>query len=208
MTENGYTGPSPQVLAAMRGEDPYAAIPQPTGPYNPQPKQDLPDVFDAGTFWKVGYDFTAAGVDATGEVPMPSQAKIDRYERTTFLLQNELEKLERQVVTPFERLQEEAEEAQYQLLKAKSTRNPQGERDEAAIEKHKAEIERLRESSYVTEAQYDEAKSRASEIYGQLREALSILCSNKPTKKQLEGLPDNMFIPFKNYIEGKLNPNS
>lgn len=193
----------------MRGEDPYAHIPQPGPPISFNPKPEAPAVFDAATFWKVGYDFTAAGVEAKGEVPMPSQAKIDRYERTTFLLGNELERLERQVVTPYERLQEDAEEAKYQLLKAKTTRDPAtGERDEEAIERWKAKIERLRESSYVSEEQYDEAKARAAEVYGQLREALAVLCSNKPTKKQLEALPDNIFIPFKNYVEGKLNPNS
>lgn len=207
MTENG---PPPHVLQAMQNPDPWGQIPQPQGPFAPQESpqaqaQGVPEppaFFDAGDFWKVGYDFRKAGVDAHGEVPMPSQAKIDRYERTRMLLDSELGKLEREVLRPFEAMQEDYDKAEFYYRQAKGS----GRHDEAHA--HKAEMERLLDEANLTEEMADKALERKSQIISSYKDAVAALCSNKPTRKQLEGLPENIFMPFMSYLGRHLNPNS
>lgn len=54
--------------------------------------------FDAGGDWDedARYDLRKAGVNAEGVTPMPSQAKIDNFERTMAKLYIDLEKAQRQ----------------------------------------------------------------------------------------------------------------
>ena len=52
--------------------------------------------FDAGQGWDSHYDLRAAGVDAVGEIPMPSQTKIDNFQRTMAKLFIDLDVAEKQ----------------------------------------------------------------------------------------------------------------
>jgi hypothetical protein len=52
--------------------------------------------FDAGVGWDSHYDLRAAGVDAVGDIPMPSQPKIDNFQRTMAKLFIDLDVAEQQ----------------------------------------------------------------------------------------------------------------
>jgi hypothetical protein len=52
--------------------------------------------FDAGEGWDSHYSFKAAGVDAEGDIPMPSQTKIDNFQRSMAKLFIDLDVAERQ----------------------------------------------------------------------------------------------------------------
>ena len=52
--------------------------------------------FDAGQGWDSHYDLRAAGVDAVGDIPMPSQPKIDNFQRTMAKLFIDLDVAEQQ----------------------------------------------------------------------------------------------------------------
>src|SRR5215218_6557669 len=82
MTENGLTGPSPQVLAAMRGEDPYGHIPQPTQAYYGQsPEAPVKRGFTAGDTWDGVWNFTHYEGGEKGNTPMPTQERIATFRR-------------------------------------------------------------------------------------------------------------------------------
>lgn len=165
----------------MRGEDPYSGIPQPEGPYYPQPQQQQPQAtpeppafFDAGDLWKVGYRFPAQGVE--GSVPQPSQAKIDRYERERAKVLVRLEIVERRAL--------EAQGRLNQVL-------------DQNLEQYEAEAYQ----------EVEKALEQKSKVISQFKDIVAELCSNKPTRKQLEKEPENVFFAFHNYLREHLNPN-
>ena len=51
--------------------------------------------FDAGAGWDSHYDLRAAGVEAVGDIPMPSQTKIDNFQRSMAKLFVDLDVAER-----------------------------------------------------------------------------------------------------------------
>ncbi len=67
-------------------------IPQVQGPFASSP---TPSGFDAGEGWDSHWSFRAAGVDAEGDIPMPSQAKIDNFQRTVAKLIIKLDEAEK-----------------------------------------------------------------------------------------------------------------
>lgn len=87
--DNGVTssGAPPHVLAQMRG------IPEPQGPFYPQ-APPAPQGFDAGTVWDGRYNLRPY-VDASGEIPPPTQERIDRFQRDVARLLIELEQADR-----------------------------------------------------------------------------------------------------------------
>src|SRR5215204_1940177 len=95
-----------------RGGNGTSTVPQPEGPFLPQggarQKEYDPDVFDAGDFWKVGYNFRAAGIkgpEGKGDVPHPTQARIDTFERAEATLAVEFEVARQQAVEAQKKLE-------------------------------------------------------------------------------------------------------
>src|SRR5215208_3417379 len=64
----------------MRGEDPYGYLPQPEGPFTPQPAPAKKRGFTAGDMWDGDWDFTNFG-GTTGTTPMPTKERIDNFRR-------------------------------------------------------------------------------------------------------------------------------
>jgi hypothetical protein len=92
MTEGYTTGYAPPNGAQSQG------FPGAQGPFVPTPVAPEPDDFSGDNVWKFTYNFGkyAKGRDVKGEVPTPSQARIDKYERDLTMLQVELEHAARQ----------------------------------------------------------------------------------------------------------------
>jgi hypothetical protein len=170
--------------------------------------------FNAGDLWgdDAKYDFSDCGVKAEDKIPMPSQAKVDRFEKACILLDTEMQKINRQIIKPYEAMQEEAEEIDFNLRQAKIARHGLTDADEiksnkAEVEKWKKKADELEEAATITPKQLDEAFAQRDEIYNHYRDAVAAFCSNKPTRKQLDGVPNYILMPFINHIRGKLlNP--
>ena len=168
--------------------------------------------FSVGDLWgkKAHYDFTELGGTLSkvkGKMPMPSQAKIDRFEKSCVLLEMELQKVNREWIRPYETLGEEAEEAEFQLRQAKLESDEKKRKKN--VEKWKAEMERLENQATITEEQLDAAYAKRDGIYDHYRDAVAAFCSGHPTRKQLGDVPANFLMPFVNYIRGTLlDPNA
>jgi hypothetical protein len=138
---------------------------------------------------------------------MPSQAKIDRFEKTCVLLEMELGRVNREWIRPYDALGEQAEEAEFQLRQAKL--EPDEKKRKANVAKWKKEMERLEKQATITESQLDDAYKKRDEIYDHFRDAVAAFCSGHPTRKQLGDVPANFLMPFVNYIRGTLlDPNA
>lgn len=186
-------------------------IPEPQGPFYPQPQQaspqppsgsQEPDGFTAGSFWGASYDFRPVGINAHGDIPIPSQAKIDNYGRKTALLDYERQRIAREILKPFERLQEQGEDAERFWNAAREAG------DAEAAGKWRAELDRIEGEVKLTEEMFDSAQERKDELLSGYKDAVSNLCSGKPTRKQLEKLSEPDLYGFMNYLGGKLAPNS
>ncbi len=75
-------------------------VPLPAGPFAPDPAPQyapapMPESFEAGDTWKGHWNFKPGGVDAEGYIPMPSQPKIDKFQRAMAKLFIDLEVAER-----------------------------------------------------------------------------------------------------------------
>lgn len=56
-------------------------------------------------------------------------------------------------------------------------------------------------------AEVDKALEFKREVMVKLAKTTAELCSNKPTAKQLEKLPENVLIGYINHLSGQLDPN-
>lgn len=176
-------------------------IPAPEGPFAAEPRPDaVPEMFDAGSLWNVEYNLRPYA-KAQGHVPPPSQEQLDRYIMRTSVLDVEIDHLARTAIRPYNRLGDEAEQAAYHLQKAKE------EHDEEKIEKWRSELERLEESVRLSEESMQEAIQKKRELLSQIKDEVAAFCSDKPTRAQLEKLPENVFVPFRNYLRRHLDPN-
>jgi hypothetical protein len=172
-------------------------IPQPEGPFYPTQE---PDGFTAGSFWDASYNFKPVGIDAQGEIPIPSQAKIDNYNRKTMLLDFQRQRVAREVGRPFEQLLEQAQDAQRTLDKALQAG------DDNAIAAWRSELRRLEGEINLTEEMLTETQKQKDELLSSYKDAVANLCSNKPTRKQLEKLSEPDLYGFMNYLGRKLAP--
>ncbi len=135
-----------------------------------------PGGFNAGSLWDGDYDFTACGVNAVGTIPMPNQSKIERFQRDMAKLFIELEVAER-----------EERKARAVL------ENAEGDTPETrTVDEKMADVEK--------------ALAQKVEVFDKFRDALAQVCSNKPTRKQLEGVPEYVLMPFIGHVGGLLNP--
>ena len=70
-----------------------AAFPGAQGPFYPQAAPPEPEDFSGDSIWHFTYNFGkyAKGKEIKGEVPVPTQARIDAYERDITMLRVELD---------------------------------------------------------------------------------------------------------------------
>ena len=150
----------------------YLGAPQsaPVQQVNPQP--DVPDGFDAGDVWVFPYNLNPY-VKAQGHVPPPTQARIDRFQRSMAKL-----------MIDYQKAVQEAEEAQ-----AKA----EAQSEEGAVPE-------------LTMEEVDKALAERAEAVGRVKDAVADLCSGHPTRKQLEGLPEYVFMKFVFVLGRKVNP--
>src|SRR5215218_1415221 len=199
MTEsNGMRGAQAEAWANRQP----LGIPEPQGPFYPtqaSSPQPVSDSFDAGDLWKVHYNLRPY-VNAEGDVPPPSQVKIDKYQRTMSVLLIEADKADREASKPTLTVSRELEAARVKLRQARE------EGDDAGLKKWHAEVDRLAEALQLTEEQVDKALADKAEIISKFKDAVAELCSNKPTRKQLEALPENVLKAFMNYLGRHLDP--
>lgn len=126
--------------------------------------------FDAGTIWDGRYNLRPYA-DVIGEIPPPTQERMDRFQRNVAMLMLELEKAER-----------DAAEAQ-----DRASGSDGFDYDKAVTE-------------------VDEAMAEKARIIGVMKDHVSELCNGKPTRKQLDKLPEYVFRAFNDYIGGLVNP--
>jgi len=149
--------------------------------------------------WKVHYNLKPY-VNAEGDVPPPTQVKIDKYQRTISVLLIDADKADREANKPTLAIGRELEAARMSLQQAR-----QGGDNDAAAE-WQTEVDRLEEARELTEEQIDKALAAKAEIISKFKDAVAELCSNKPTRKQLEALPENVLKAFMNYLGRHLDP--
>ena len=183
MTDNGRTGPSPQVLAAMRGEDPYGQIPQPSGPYAPTQKRG----FTAGETWDGAWDFTHYEGGEKGDTPMPNQERIGIFRRRLSEFSVEAQRL--------------FHEAQKADAKAKDERRKAAEK---AYAEGKDYVEPFSAKKAIKEMEDAEAEDKR--LHGLLREHMAEFCAGSPTLQQLNVLPDHEAMRFANYLAEQISP--
>ncbi len=138
-----------------------------------------PGGFNAGSLWDGDYDFTACGVNAVGTIPMPNQAKIERFQRDMARLFIELEVAER-------------EERKARAVLDNAEGEPEDATNGRSVDEMMEDVEK--------------ALTLKVEVFDKFRDALAKVCSNKPTRKQLEGVPEYILMPFIGHVGGLLNP--
>lgn len=130
--------------------------------------------FDAGDVWVFPYNLNPY-VKASGHVPPPTQARIDRFQRSMAKL-----------VIDYQKAAREEEQA----------------REKAS----EAEAAGTEEDADLTMEEVEAALEARAEALGKIKDAVADLCAGHPTRKQLEGLPEYVFMRFAEVIGRKVNP--
>lgn len=143
--------------------------------FSPAPASLSAGGFTAGGGWDGYYNFKPGGVQAEGHTPMPSQAKIDRFQRAMAELFVELDVAEKQA-------------AQAEIKDGVDALDGGGRTAEELM------------------AEVDKAIALKKDIFERFCDALADVCSNKPTKKQLQSLNEIDLKRYINHIGGLLNP--
>lgn len=131
--------------------------------------------FDVGDGWDGYWTFEAAG-GGSGTTPMPSQTKIDNFQRKMAKLFVDLDVAERQ-----------AREA-----REKAAGSEAEEEDTRSAEEMMAEVE--------------EALKLKREVFDAFRDALANVCSDSPSRAELGKLNEPNLIRFINHVGKLLNP--
>lgn len=169
-----YRDKPPLGLPQHRGNGAVSAAPDPGVPMSASPSGG----FDAGAVWDGHYTLRPYA-DAEGDIPVPTQERIDDFRR----------KMGKFVVD---------------LQKAA---------DEQAKARRKAEEEQAKDPTYGENfdaeramADLEQAIAEERRIYGEMRDHVAAFCKGKPTRKQLEKLPDVVFLKFADFVGGLINP--
>lgn len=181
MTDNGVPGMPPSVLGQMRGE----SLP-PQGPFVPQAAPVQHRGFSAAALWDGVWDFRPE-VDAWGEIPHPTQERIDTFRRKGAEFAVEAERLAR-----------EAEAAQRKLEKKR----------EEARAKAQAEGKEYNEPFNAKKllADVNEAIGEEHRLYNVMRDHVAEFCAGSPTREHLDGITDPTFRRFVDHIGSLINP--
>jgi hypothetical protein len=160
----------------------YAA-PLPEGPFYPQPSRGG---FDAGDLWN-GHYVLRPFVEAEGDVPHPTQERIDTFRRKGAEFAVEAEKLAR-----------EADAAQRKL----------DEKRQKAKEKAEAEgkeyVEPFNADKLLKDVEH--AMSEERRLYDTMRDHVAEFCAGSPTRDELGALPDFKLRQFIDWIGSLINP--
>lgn len=167
-----------------------AAYMETQGHYSPEPGHPpgprRAGGFDAGALWDGHYTLRPF-VDAEGDIPHPTQARIDAFKRKGAEFAIEAERLAR-----------DAEAAQRKL----------DARREDARAKAEAEGKTYTEPFNATKQlkELEEAMSEERRLYDLMRDHVAEFCAGSPTREELGTLPDFKFREFVDWIGSLINP--
>ena len=156
-------------LEELRQQLNGGAFPPATGPFRqgkppmPAPSPPEPEGFDAGDVWRFPYNLNPY-VNAQGEIPPPSQERLNRFNRAMGKL-----------MVDYQNAAAEAEKADAQARKEVAEKQERGE---------------VIEPELVTMEIVEEAIAEKEKAISRVKDAVADLCNGKPTRKQLESLPE------------------
>lgn len=153
------------------------------------PQPSATSGFDAGNLWD-GHYVLRPYVDAEGDIPIPTQQRIDNFRRKMGVFALDLQKAADDAARAQRKAEAEARKAELAAIE----KGEEVDTEPFDVEKAKADLE--------------EAIAEERRIYDEMREHVATFCQGHPTKAQLNKLPDAVFLKFVDFVGGLINPNS